>query len=377
MSPEKAMRRALSRSADVLWDLVLVTKNVTCDQLDQAGVEGSFNEDELLMLMDGPDGVVGFVSIARDVMTSVIEVQTIGEVTKLPVSDRPLTPTDAAMLAPLIEGSIERLVANLDESPIAETVRGFRFGAMVEDPRAAALLLEAPSYLTFRAEVDLALGRRRGSILFIFPIVELSKEQEAERNADRDNGPFEESLMLVDAKLDTIMCKLSLPLSQLRALQVGEMLQLEPNCHNDVELRSQEGRIVAAGVLGHKNGKRALRLNWPIAPGASEPDVNAGSMMADDGSFEMTSVDEPAFDSGVATDELAAMPELPSLEFEAGDAGVEFGAADAEATPDFDMGSFGDDAAAEPAEGGVEAATSLDDFDFTGDFSLPDLPEET
>lgn len=391
MSPEKAMRRALSRTADVLWDLVLVTKDVVCDTCDQTGVESSFREDELLVLLDGPDGAIGFVSIAREVMTSVIEVQTIGQVTKMAVPDRVLTHTDAAMVAPLIEGSLERLVQNLEDNPTSETVSGFRFGAMIEDPRAAALLLEAPSYMTFHAEVDLALGRRRGSILFTFPVVEHKATQHGSTSVDGQKGPFEEALMLVDTDLDTVLGSITLPLSKLRTLSVGDQLGLNLNCHTRVALRSQEGRVIAGGVLGQSNGKRAVRLTWPTVNAET---LDPAPVVADGSDFAMTdglddmqsdlqgdAIDLTAVDTDLGGD-LPSLPELPSLEFDGGDfgggdVGLDLGGGDADDTPDFDMGDFdfspeGDDQTAETGE----AATSLDDFDFTSDFSMPDLSDD-
>ena len=100
MSPSKALRRALSRTADVLWDLALVTHGVEQAHLDQDGVVAALGGDALLILLDGPDGVPGVARIERPVMTGLIEVQTILQVTQMPVEERPLTQTDAAMMAP-------------------------------------------------------------------------------------------------------------------------------------------------------------------------------------------------------------------------------------------------------------------------------------
>lgn len=336
-------------------------------------------------------------------MTSVIEVQTIGQVTKMAVPDRVLTHTDAAMVSPLIEGALERLVQNLEDNPICETVSGFRFGAMIEDPRAAALLLEAPSYMTFHAEVDLALGRRRGSLLFTFPVVEHKAGQQGSPAVDGQKGPFEEALMLVDTDLDTVLGSITLPLSKLRTLSVGDQLGLNANCHTRVALRSQEGRVIAGGVLGQSNGKRAVRLTWPAVNADAvdaTPHSDGPAFAATDGLDDMQSgmqddaIDLTAVDTDLS-DDLPSLPELPSLElggegfdggefaggdigndFAGGDAGLDLSAGDADGTADFDMGDFdfGNDIGETAAAG--EAATSLDDFDFTSDFSMPDLSDD-
>ena len=108
MSPAKALRRALARTADVLWDLPLVTQGVSQEILDQDGCLDLLVPGTLLILLDGPGGGIGLVSVDRQLMTGLIEVQTISQVTRVPIEDRPLTPTDAAMMAPLIDGGLAR-----------------------------------------------------------------------------------------------------------------------------------------------------------------------------------------------------------------------------------------------------------------------------
>ena len=59
MSPAKALRRALSRSADVLWDLALVTHGVGQEIADQDQVVEMLPPRGLLLLLDGPGGALG------------------------------------------------------------------------------------------------------------------------------------------------------------------------------------------------------------------------------------------------------------------------------------------------------------------------------
>ncbi|MGH1416674.1 MAG: FliM/FliN family flagellar motor switch protein [Pelagimonas sp.] len=384
MSPSKALRRALSRTADVLWDLALVTQGVSVEMHDQDGVIDGLGQQDLLILLDGPDGALGIASIEREVMTAIIEVQTIMQVTQMPVEeDRILTPTDAAMMAPLLDGTLERLVENLDHHPLSPQIEGFRFGAMIEDSRAAGLLLDASSYRTFRADVDLALGRRKGSLSIILP-ERTSAQLETADGSDKDApGPHEDQLGNIPSKLEAVLTRITLTLSEAENLKAGDLLQLQPDVLDGVELVAGRNQVVAKGRLGQMHNQRAVRLTWPEAPvpAMSQPsDGMVADEMAGDVMDGFASEAEP---------ELAALPDigmggdLPDLggggdfggelpDIGMGDAGADFGGEmstedQMSDLPDLDFGAdaaaFDMDLAAEGSEGDA-AMADLGDFDF-------------
>lgn len=344
MSPSKALRRALSKTADTLWGLALVTQDITTESLDQDGVIDALVQRDLLLLLDGPDGAIGLASVDRQVMTGVIEVQTILQVTQMPVEeDRPLTQTDAAMVAPLLDGTLKRMSAALADSPIGQMLEGFRFGAMLEDKRSASLLLDAPGYRAFRADIDLALGRRKGRLSFVIP------ERKPARGADAtakgtDPGPHADILARVPARLDAVLSRVTLPLSKAQALKPGDTLRLSPDALDRVEIHATSGQLVARGRLGQMNGNRAVRLTWPVlgpltlsGPPARRQDGDFGDGF---GGAPTNDLPAPAVeeDFGATAEEF---PDLPDLDFgaEAGDFDFAGLGADDEAMPaeDFDM----------------------------------------
>ncbi len=358
MSPAKALRRALSRTADLLWDLALVTQGVTQEMLDQDGVIEALRPGELLLLLDGPDGAVGLVSIDREVMTGVIEVQTIQQVTQIPVDSRPLTPTDAAMMAPMIDGTLQRLVENLEGHPICPQLEGYRFGAMIEDARGASLLLDAASYRLFRVSLDLALGRRRGEIQIVFPERDVRGGLFGRTD---EPGPYERHVKLLPARLDAVLTRVRVPLSKVRALKAGDLIPLPPEVLDGVELLAGEGKIVTRGRLGQLNGMRAVRLNWPEKRRThDEGDLIDGS------GFE-------------AEDELGARAALsgPAIEDPVGD--FDFGGAE-DTTETEDFGGFGGDTEEDLPDLPPMDFDGGGDFDFSsvdaeGGEELPDLGE--
>ena len=261
MSPAKALRRALARTADVLWDLPLVTQGVSQEILDQDGCLELLVPGTLLILLDGPGGGIGLVSVDRQLMTGLIEVQTISQVTRVPIEDRPLTPTDAAMMAPLIDGGLARFEGNLEGHPLLAELRGYRFGAMVEDGRTAGLLLDAPSYRAFRVGIDLANGARQGELQIILP--EKAPADAEAAHAPDTPGRHEDRLLLVPAQIEAVLCRIRLPISRISGFAPGDLLELPADCLAGMELMAGGGHRMARGRLGQVDGMRAIRLTWP------------------------------------------------------------------------------------------------------------------
>lgn len=376
MSLAKALRRALSRTADVLWDLALVTQSVSVEMLDQDGVVEALTPGDLLILLDGPDGALGLALIDRQVMTGLIEVQTIQQVTQMPLdAERLLTPTDAAMMAPLLDGALDRLAGNLEDHPLHGQLQGYRFGAMVEDARTVSLLLDDAAYRTFNAEIDLALGRRRGLLKLILP------ERKPRRGADAPPaddapGPHEELLSRVPAKLNAVLTRVKLPLAKARDLKPGDLLPLPPDALERVEVTAGPGHLVARGRLGKMNGLRAVRLTWPVigegagttAPGVAPPSAGAGAEALGAGGPpalpDLPAANaEPTADMETDFSGPEELPDLPDMDFAAEAA-------------NFDIGSFGDDAEAFDGGNPMEPLPEIDISDgFAAEAAAFDLEE--
>ena len=319
MSAGKALRRALSRSADVLWDLALVVQSVEIDMLDQDGVVDALGPGDLLVVLDGPDGALGLACMHRALLTGLVEVQTIQQVTQIPVDDRPLTATDAAMAAPFLDDVLQRFANTLENNPLRSSLEGYRFGAMLEDKRAVAHLLNAPGYHSFRAEVDLALGRREGGLALFLP---LADQTAAQKDMPRE-GRHAQAMQRLPVTIEATLARIAMPLDAAEALRPGDTLPLTPDVVDGVELRAGRSAVVARGRLGQMNGMRAVRLNWPPAPEGAQPAPSGG------GGFEAAAPDSDAmapaespmglpmgegdmsFDGGLP--DLPELPELPDL----------------------------------------------------------------
>ncbi len=265
MSPARALRRALAWVADELWGLALVCQGIQSEVVDQDGAPETLNPREVLIVLDGPDGAVGMASIEPALLAGLVERQTLGTVLPTPVADRRFTPTDAAMAAPLIDVAMQRFSSNLDGHPLVDQLSGFRFGAMIEDPRAASLVLDAAEYRVFRVTIDLAHGAKRGELQFMLPIRDVSHV--AEVVDDDTPGPHEQTFRLVPAQINAILARVQMPLARASALKPGDLIPLSADAAGRVQIMVGQNEMLARASLGQMNGFRAVRLDLPDRPG--------------------------------------------------------------------------------------------------------------
>lgn len=325
MSPARGLRLGLARAAASVLELPLQVTDLKITDVSLDALTGVLPDDMLLALLDGPDGARGAVGLDRAVVAALIEVQTMGAVGTLPVSERRLTPTDAAMVAPWLDAALERVDVSLSREtpPVggkdASWMVGYRFGAMAEEPRALTLALDSPGFHMVRATVDVALGRRTGEILLLLPA---AKSPEV---PSKKAGPVpQETFLSVPAELQVIAARLRLPLDRAGALKPGQILPLD-GLLEEAELRAVDGTLAGLARLGRLGDHWAVRLGVagehdaggaPVEPEllTSEPmsKTPLANMSAPVAKTPMTVLpDLPPFDT--ASDPL---PDLPPLDFD-------------------------------------------------------------
>lgn len=275
----RALRLALARVAEELFELpmaVIGAKQARCDH-DGAGTY--LFDDQLLVLLDGVDGLAGAVSLDGACVAALTQQQTIGRVTGTAMAERAFTGTDAALAESLIQQMLAR-AADLVEMPAdRQCLKGFRFGARVEDVRTLMLTLEADKFRVFDLTVDIAEGVMQGKICLMMPekVAVESKGANGGAKAVQPGPRLEQAFDVMRADLTAVVCRIRLPLTELAEMRPGDVIPLMRERLEVTELVSINGRAVATGRLGQINGLRALRLNETGMPagGGDVPMLNS------------------------------------------------------------------------------------------------------
>ncbi|WP_424987790.1 FliM/FliN family flagellar motor switch protein [Microbulbifer sp. S227A] len=256
-----ALRLGIARAAAKLFELAVSVIGIRQARADQDAVAGHLSDDRLLILLDGPPGMTGALVIDRALMVALVQQQTMGRITATAPDERPFTATDAAMVAPLVDATLER-AAKLAEVPAdVQCLTGFRFGARVEDKRSAMLALDADAYRVFDLTLELDGGVLQGEMCLILPEPKPQPDADKDVVAAQDAPTLGHAIGIARADLVAVISRVRVPLAELSRMQPGDLLPLVQERLDRIELVSISGQKVAIGRLGQTGGLRALRLN--------------------------------------------------------------------------------------------------------------------
>ena len=327
-SPARALRLALARAAERRLGLDLVVTATAQQRLDSEDLVAALGDDTLLILVEGPGGASGVLTLDGQAISALIEQQTMGRVTGTPPEDRAFTATDAAMAQPLVDGVFQRAAEELSGGAGAGWVAGLRFGAWLPDLRTLARALQAPEYRLFRFTLDLGGGAREGRLaLALAPPAPPPKPAR-----DRTDPPrLADAALRAPVELRAVLYRLQMPLARAGRLAAGQRLAIPASALGGAELVAPDGRVLCKVRLGRVEDMRAVRLPGPPeglpmpaeeedAPPPEAPDMPAAAPGpdADDGSAPPPDGEAPPPEGETAAPEDAAdpLPDLPPLDFE-------------------------------------------------------------
>jgi flagellar motor switch protein FliM len=175
------------------------------------------------------------------------------------------------MVAPLVDGILHRMSQHLVGHPDAYWACGFRYGAMIDDRRSLGMALAAPDFHVFQLPLDIAEGTRSGAVILALPQRAAPVVPADKRESAQVSVPLQQRVLDAPVRLDAILCRLSLPLSDVGRLAVGDVLALPKDVLRDIAIETVGRQPVATARLGQVDGMRALRLTSPGQRAAPNP----------------------------------------------------------------------------------------------------------
>lgn len=314
VSPARALRVALARTAAQLWDLPLSVTAVRKQLVDHGEVTGALRSDALMVLLDGPEGARGGMALDRALVASLIEVQTIGSVLRVDLSEREPTPTDAAMIAPWLDEALERSDVALgqdanDEGMSNRWAIGYRFGALAEDARALALVLDATEFHLLRLQIDVADGARSGEMTLVLP-AEKTYDPVTDEDPPENNA---QSFLSVPAEITVFAARKTLTLSEASKLAPGDVLPIDELLLKAAELRAVDGNLLGTARLGQLNGHWAIKLEGEAPASTTAVPEGTSADMSQKGDFERYDLPEGTT-SAMDMSDVSAMPSVALTE---------------------------------------------------------------
>lgn len=275
---DRGWRLALARAARDDLKLPLEVTNLALDRRSLAELLELPPDFALIIVLEGPKDGLGLLVMSAPVLAAMIETLTIGKLSAGVPNPRKPTRTDAAMVAGMIDSALTGLEVGLAQEADLIWAGGFRYASFLDDPRPLGLLLEDIPYRVLNAEVSLANGARVGSVLLALPADGRGVVPQLRHNPALDEaeaGPaftaaLSEQVQAADSSIDAVLARLSMPLSRVMGLRVGEVLALPRASLDQISFEGIDGRKVAEGKLGQNRGMRAIRLT-PAAARVATP----------------------------------------------------------------------------------------------------------
>ena len=279
---DRSWRIALARAARDELKLPLEVTALSIERRSLAELLELTPERALISVLEGPAEGLGVIILAPDVLSAMIEGLTLGRVSATPALSRKPTRTDAAMVAGMLDAALVGLETALAEETDLVWAGGFRYASFLDDPRPLGLLLEDCEYRMLRAEVSLANGAKTGVVFLALPAkgrghgpARKNHMDEAGLAAAQFRQEFSERVIGADSVLVAVLARLSMPLSDVMSLVVGQVLAMPRAGLDQISMEGLDGRCLSVGKLGQNRGMRAIRLS--LHESADRAELSAGS----------------------------------------------------------------------------------------------------
>lgn len=325
MSPDKALRLSLAKSADELLDLSVVVLSCRYDFLTAEDLAEHLSDEALLILLDGAQRVPGALMLDLASTSALVEQNTMGRVSPLEPEARPTTTTDAALIGPLIDDVFLRIAMMLEGDRSANWMAGYTFGVRLENVRLLTLALETPDFHVFRLQLEYG-STRQGEMLIALPDRSHLPTPELDGETAGSGATVGDAVMAAPASIEAVLHRVTMPFAKIRGLGVGDVIEIPRTALEQTRLETpgEDGRRTCLGKvrLGQMNGARAVRLTMAglaearAAAEAAQGGTGGGLSLDFDADDAMPAMDLPGADlpgSDDLPDPGEALPDLPDL----------------------------------------------------------------
>lgn len=279
-STGSAMERGLplifARAAEDCFALPLLVTALSSKPLRIEDIQQALPDTGLYMLLEGPNGATGALTVDLATVCAVLEHLTMGRVLgRAPDATRAPTAVDAALVSSVFDALLQASDDTFAQNGVSDWPADHRFGSRVEDARTLMLSLAEKGFTVFDITLSLGAANVAGNAQLILPNAEIAQKDEHSAEALAAKAAvFRENVMLAPAELTAVLHRITVTLDQLGALKVGDTLEIPLSALQNCTLEMQMNETMAQAALGQINGLRAVRLALPNqdAPAAQPAD---------------------------------------------------------------------------------------------------------
>lgn len=214
---------------------------------------------DLTALMENHVGDVGLALVDPDLITALIEMQTIGKVTDRQAPPRDPTPVDGALVGPTLDRVLAGAANALAENGLRDPVTDYRFAMLSEAGAPPTLALADLLHACITIELKIEGGKRTGTLRLVVPDTGASAEQKAAGKTDWQMK-IGSAVLSSDVTIEARLGRVKMPIEDVTRLSEGDMLPLPVEDLHRIRLVVAQGDLAARGKLGQANGFRAVKI---------------------------------------------------------------------------------------------------------------------
>ncbi len=318
---EALLRVEVPRAADQLLAMQADVQAVTLSTMEHSAVVAALSRHDLICLISRNARDVGLLVVDIGLLTALVEIQTLGQVTSVPPKDRVPTRTDAVVVSDMVDKWMADIARVAGEAGLARDVpfSGFVREHGILDLRAVELTLDPGKYRSMRITMAFGDDAKVGVMTFFVPASGGARSLADEGTLGTRLRPH---LMDAEAGMQAILTRFEHPLKQVLALRAGDVLPIDPRCLTHMHLEVREGVPLAQGRLGQVNGFRAVRLTSVGKEGDPEPFFGAAVPASASGTAREALPErtvspkalEPPDADVAPVDDLPDLPDLPDMD---------------------------------------------------------------
>ena len=258
-TPDRALRLAVVRAFDQMFG-VSVSVDVAMSEVDVDDLAASLTDGVIIGLDRGI--AAGLLGCDPSLVTALTQIQTIGRVVDRETAPRRITATDRALCLPFLAACFDDLSKGLVDTNLADWLTAVTLGGPIAGTRQVPMTLAATTYRVVRFAVRFGDASRAAELVIALPPAPKPQAKEPSTQWAED---LRLSVLATHAHLNGVLARLTLPLSQVEGLSVGDVVPLYGATVGSVRLEGPDGTCVAMGRLGQMAGQRAVRIE-PAQP---------------------------------------------------------------------------------------------------------------
>jgi len=261
----RTWRIGLARAARELAGLPFAPDDVRDERLSLAEVLDKLPERSFYAVLEGPGQALGLLCLSPDLVSALVEAQTLGAPLESAAAPRRLTRTDAALCAGVIDGGLLFLDTGLETSPDLAWAGGYRYSSFLEDARPLSLLLDDQPYRCLSLSGSLTGTSRSGSALLCLPAEGRALTSHSQTAAQPPADPawsqaLSHQLGEAEVTIIAVLARVEMSLNASLELKAGSLLRIGPGDPLSLSLTDPEGLPLCPARLGRQGNQRAVKI---------------------------------------------------------------------------------------------------------------------